>query len=201
MTVLAFDLGGVLFTDGTAEFAAHLHDDHGVDLAQARHLLTGPLGSAYRRGELTRDAFWHAFRQALGLSVPADELAARWIDGYRLDSGTRDLIRQLSRHHGVYYLSDNVAERVDAVERRHRFLGLFTGGVFSHEAGVRKPDPRIYQVLLDRTGVEARHVVYIDDKDWALVPAAALGMTTILFRGSGHLRRELVRLGLLPGDQ
>ena len=44
---------------------------------------------------------------------------------------------------------------------------------------MRKPDPAAYQLVLDRLGVEARHVVFLDDLGINLKPARALGMTTI----------------------
>jgi HAD superfamily hydrolase (TIGR01509 family) len=197
VTVLVFDLGGVLFSDGTKEFLEDLHRTFGVDIARGGELLHGALGSSYREGRLSRNEFWSTFRHVLGLSTSEDELEARWVDGYHLNEGTRDLIQELSQRYDVYYLSDNVAERVDAVERRYRFLRLFKGGVFSHEVGVRKPNRRIYELLLERTHVEARQVLLVDDKDWALVPAAKLGMKTVLFRDSEQVRHELRRLGVL----
>lgn len=197
--VLAFDLGGVLFSDGTKEFIGYLHRSFGVDSARAGELLHGDLGSRYREGKLTRDEFWSTLRRTLGLSAGESELEASWLNGYRLDEGTRDLILDLSQHYDVYYLSDNVAERIAAVERRYGFLRLFKGGVFSHEAGVRKPDPRIYELLLDRAKVEAGQVVFVDDKGWALAPAARLGMKTVLFRDSQQARRELAQLGVAVG--
>jgi HAD superfamily hydrolase (TIGR01509 family) len=198
LSVLAFDLGGVLFSDGTKEFLEYVHRAYGADIARAEELLNGALGSSYREGKVTRSEFWSTFRRELSLSAPEDELEARWIDGYRLDEGTRDLIQELSSRYDLYYLSDNVAERVEAVERRYHFLRLFKGGVFSHEVGVRKPERRIYQLLLERTRVAAPQVLYVDDKDWALVPAAQLGMTTVLFHDSKQLRHELRRVGVLP---
>jgi HAD superfamily hydrolase (TIGR01509 family) len=197
VSVLAFDLGGVLFSDGTKEFVEYLHSTFGVDVAHAEELLNGALGSSYREGRLTRNEFWSAFRRALRRSAFEDELEARWIDGYRLDEGTRDLIQEVSQRYDVYYLSDNVAERVEAVERRYRFLRLFKGGVFSHDVGVRKPNRRIYELLLERMQVEARQVLFVDDKDWALVPAVHLGMKTVLFRDSEQVRHELRRLGIV----
>lgn len=195
--VLAFDLGGVLFRDGTAEFLEYLHRTYGVDMARSGELLNGTLGSSYREGRLTRDEFWSVLRRTLGLSDREDDLEAIWIDGYRLNEGTRDLIQELSQSYDVYYLSDNVAERIEAVERRYRFLHLFKGGVFSHEVGVRKPDPRIYELLLERAQVEAPQVLFVDDKDWALTPAVQLGMKTVLFRDSEQVRHELWQLGVL----
>jgi 2-haloacid dehalogenase len=111
------------------------------------------------------------------------------IDGYRLNEGTQDLIQELSQRYDVYYLSDNVAERIEAVEPRCRFLRLFKGGVFSHEVGIRKSNRRIYEILLERTRVEARQVLFVDDKDWALMPAVQLGMKTVLFRDSEQVRQ------------
>ncbi|WP_018348664.1 HAD family hydrolase [Longispora albida] len=195
VTVLAFDLGGVLFSDGTTEFADYLCETFGTDRAHAMELLNGALGSAYREGKLTRDEFWAGFRRGLGLPVPADDLEARWFDGYRVNEGTRDLIRDLAPHYDVYYLSDNVAERIEAVERRSPFLHLFKGGVFSHEAGIRKPDPGIYELLLATARADAREVLFVDDKEPALVPAARLGMRTVLFRDIEQVRRDLRRLG------
>ncbi len=45
--------------------------------------------------------------------------------------------------------------------------------------GLRKPDPRIYELVLDRLGVEAPASVFLDDLGINLKPARAMGMTTI----------------------
>jgi FMN phosphatase YigB (HAD superfamily) len=194
---LVFDLGGVLFSDGTEEFINRLHRAFGLDRTRSGRLLSGRLGSLYRQGRITRTEFWIGFRRALDLTASEDDLEAWWIDGYRLNEGTLALIRDLSPHYRLYYLSDNVAERVDAIERRYGFLRHFEEGVFSFEVGVRKPGIEIYEVLLEKTGVEARQVLYLDDKKTALVPAAQLGMRTLLFRDSEQVRQDLMRFGVL----
>ena len=45
--------------------------------------------------------------------------------------------------------------------------------------GLRKPDPKIYQLVLERLGVEATACVFLDDLGINLKPARAMGMTTI----------------------
>jgi len=45
--------------------------------------------------------------------------------------------------------------------------------------GLRKPDPRIYELALARTGVGARDTVFLDDLGINLKPAREMGMTTI----------------------
>ena len=49
----------------------------------------------------------------------------------------------------------------------------------SSKVGLRKPDPRIYELACSTMGVEPHEVVYLDDLGINLKPAAAMGMTTI----------------------
>jgi putative hydrolase of the HAD superfamily len=49
----------------------------------------------------------------------------------------------------------------------------------SSKAGVRKPDPRIYQMMCDLLAVAPKQCVYLDDLGVNCKPAAALGMTAI----------------------
>jgi len=51
--------------------------------------------------------------------------------------------------------------------------------VESATVGLRKPDPRIYELVLSRLGVDAPDAVFLDDLGINLKPARAMGMTTI----------------------
>lgn len=194
---ILFDLGGVLFSDGTKQFIDYLHDSLGIDKAKASGILNGELGSKYREGKMTRNEFWQAFKQQLALETSEDELEEKWISGYYLNEGTKKLIRELSPQYGIYYLSDNVQERIDIIERKYHFLSLFKDGVFSHLVGVRKPNPKIYELALAKAQTEPEETVFIDDKASSLEPARQLGMAIILFRDAEQVRHELDKLGVL----
>ncbi len=58
-------------------------------------------------------------------------------------------------------------------------MKLFDHVIESSKLGIRKPDPRIYALMSEALGVEARASVYIDDLGINLKPAAAMGMRTI----------------------
>lgn len=49
----------------------------------------------------------------------------------------------------------------------------------SSKVGVRKPDPRIYQMMCETLSIDAEACVYLDDLGINCKPAAALGMTAI----------------------
>jgi putative hydrolase of the HAD superfamily len=57
--------------------------------------------------------------------------------------------------------------------------GLFDVVIESSKTGIRKPDPRIYEMACEQLGVEAGEIVFLDDLGINLKPAAAMGMTTI----------------------
>ena len=58
-------------------------------------------------------------------------------------------------------------------------MPLFDAIIESSKAGVRKPDPRIYQMMCDLLAVEPSRCVYLDDLGINCKPAAGLGMKAI----------------------
>jgi len=58
-------------------------------------------------------------------------------------------------------------------------MALFHVVVESSKVGVRKPDPRFYEMACDLLDVKPEMCVFLDDLGINLKPAAAMGMTTI----------------------
>ena len=84
---------------------------------------------------------------------------------------------------------------------RYDFMGWFEGTVVSSSEGVIKPDPRIFEVLLERYGLQAGSTLMIDDSARNIAAARALGMPTVLFQSPEALRAELEEAGVLaPGS-
>lgn len=195
---IIFDLGGVLFTNATQEFSEYLATTHSLS-ASAVHELLGDsdIGNAYREGKMTRDEFWKSVRSTLHLSEPIDVLENEWIQRYKLIPGTKDIITTLKKKYPVYFLSDNVKERVEKIDAIYHLLSWFDGGVFSHDIGIRKPNPIIYQITLEKFEVKPEETIFIDDKEKNLVPARAMGIHTILFENPEKLKVSLEELEVL----
>jgi putative hydrolase of the HAD superfamily len=58
-------------------------------------------------------------------------------------------------------------------------MALFDHVIESAKIGLRKPDPRIYRMMVDKLGVDPRACVYLDDLGVNLKPAREMGMTTV----------------------
>lgn len=192
-----FDLGGVLFTNGTKKFIQDICFKYNLDTELVKEIMDGDIGSQYREAKITRDQFWKKVLDKLNLKEDINTLEEQWINGYELIEGTRDIIFELTKKYNVYYLSDNVRERVEKINDKYNFLKWFEGGIFSHEVGVRKPNPEIYKYALNKIRAKPEEVVFIDDKQTALDPAKEMGMITILFENPEQLKQKLVDLFLL----
>lgn len=72
-------------------------------------------------------------------------------------------------------------------------MAAFDAVIESSKAGVRKPDPRIYQMMIETLGVPAQACVYLDDLGVNCKPAATLGMTAIKVSGEAQLLADLSR--------
>ena len=60
-----------------------------------------------------------------------------------------------------------------------RVMGMFHHVIESSKVGLRKPDPRIYTMMVEALNVDPKACVYLDDLGINLKPARDMGMTTI----------------------
>jgi HAD superfamily hydrolase (TIGR01662 family) len=104
--------------------------------------------------------------------------------------GAADVVRSL---HGRYKLGIIANQSEGTVQRlAERKIGTYFDLVIgSAEAGVRKPDPAIFQMALKQANCEARDAVMVGDRiDNDVAPAKALGMKTIHVRQGGSGRQQ-----------
>jgi putative hydrolase of the HAD superfamily len=77
-------------------------------------------------------------------------------------------------------------------------MALFDHVIESAKIGLRKPDPRIYQMMVKALGVNPKHCVYLDDLGVNLKPAREMGMTTIKVTSASQAISELEAATDLP---
>ena len=194
---IIFDLGGVYFTDGTKNAIDIISKKYNLDENMVADVFKGKIGTAYRENQISHSEFWKQAKEILGIDAPMEELAEIWLSGYVPINGTVQIIKELiENEYEVLFLSDNVQERVDYLEERYHFMQYFKSGVFSHIAGVRKPNPKIYRLALNESSNQAEECAYIDDKPNLLVEADKLGMATIAFVNPEETRKKLIDIGV-----
>jgi 2-haloacid dehalogenase len=199
---VVFDLGGVLvdwdprylyeqllpahevddFLDEVDFAAWNREQDAGASWAEAvrRH------GERYPHRRELLAAYPARFPETLGGEVP----------------GSVALLRELhDAQVRLLALTNWSAETFPHARARFDWLDLFEDVVVSGVEGLAKPDPAIFQLLLDRHGLSAAATVFVDDSPANIDAAADVGLTALLFRTAEELRADLVRLGVLGPER
>lgn len=114
---------------------------------------------------------------------------------------TVEILRSLKKAgYTLYALSNWSAETFARVRHTYEFFDWFEAIVVSGEVRLLKPDPRIFQVFLERVGRRAGECLLVDDTEANTDAAARMGFQTIHYESPGQLESELIRRGLLPQD-
>lgn len=125
-----------------------------------------------------------AAARAEGCAFEVQEVLENWTSILRVRRRMVELVRRLKNHgYCVYYLS-NIPEDILPLLMRRGLEGVFDGGVASCDVHINKPDPRIYQCLLDKYGLTAGECIFIDDSRANVQTAFQLGMNSIQMRDS-----------------
>ncbi len=192
-----FDIGGVYFNDGTRIAIDAIAAQYGIGRDAVAGFLNGKPGRQYRIGKISGEQFWQQAIRQWNIRSSAEVLSQLWCSSYQLDEGTVRLVERLKNAgHELLYLSDNTAEKVAHLDAKYAFVQKFDDGIFSHLVNCRKPDPKIYKLLLAKASHPAGACIFIDDKPANLEPAQKLGMQTIAFKDSSHLESCLKDLAL-----
>ena len=114
-------------------------------------------------------------------------------------TGSEQILRTLKtqNNHRLYALTNWSAETFPEAQRRYDFLQLFEGILVSGEEKLKKPDLKIYQLLLDRYEIEPTTALFIDDSEKNILGAQKLGIHTIHFKYPQQLKRDLAAFGII----
>ena len=197
-----FDMGGVVM-DSPLHAIARYERAHRLPANAINRAITaaGDTGAWARleRGELTAESFCEPFEadcRAHGMEVSGAAIMAAIAEAGVARPIMLEAVRRL-RWHGlrVGALTNNwrrSGTEDDVIP--HRLKGHFDVFIESRVVGLRKPDPKIYQLACRELGVPPPHTAFLDDIGTNLKPARALGMSTIKVDDPRHALEALSRL-------
>ena len=134
-----------------------------------------------------QQARYPEYRQALAL------YRDRWRDMLTGEMpGMRDIIVELrEKGHEIYGLTNWSMETFPQAREHFSILQMIDRYVVSGAEHLVKPDPRLFQVLLDRYGLRAEDCTFVDDNPVNVEAARRMGMRGIVFTSAEKLRKEL----------
>lgn len=194
INTVIFDLGGVLIDWNPRHLFRKLFDEEQEMEYFLEHVCTGDWNeqqdagrpfaeaitekaAAFPKYEKEIQAFFHRWDEMLG--GPIEETVA-----------ILDQIHQAKKYR-LLALTNWSHETWPIAWERYRFLKHFEDILVSGKEKLKKPDPRIYKMLLERNNLRPEQVIFIDDSHRNVMAAREAGIQSIHFTNPTALRTTL----------
>ncbi len=143
--------------------------------------------------------FWLQFAAKRGI-----DLEDQWPMSYQatlkrsigVDEEMFAIVAELQRKQIPVALLSNINDKYTKLIRDFGFYDPFEPCLLSCEMGLEKPDPKAYQLLLEKLDLPANEIVFIDDLEENVEAAKKLGIDAIVFKSATQVRSELAKRGL-----
>jgi putative hydrolase of the HAD superfamily len=185
ISTVVFDIGGVLELD-VIELV-----DIGLDARweQRLGLASGeinrrmePIWVAGSLGKCTEEYVHQEMSTRLGMSQEqvAEYMREMW-DWYcgRLNVPMADFFRSLRPRYRTAILSNSFVGARREEQQRYHFEEMCDLIIYTHEEGIAKPDPLIYELACKRLGVSPEQMLFLDDNEKNISAARAFGIHAI----------------------
>jgi putative hydrolase of the HAD superfamily len=183
---IIFDFGGVILNIDTDQAVKSFKEIGLTDstLVKKEYQKNG-LFDRLEKGMISADQFRTGIRTYINTPVSDEQIDAAW-NSMLLDLPYErlELLGKLRENHRLYLLSNtNIIHwkaYMGMIQEVHGlcFSDFFVKDYYSHNMGLRKPDPKIYTSLLEKEGLLASETLFIDDMKANIVAAQALGLKT-----------------------
>ena len=182
LKTIIFDMCGVLITLGPERAVRRFQD---ICISNAAELLNpytqgGPFG-ALEQGDISADEFVAEMSRLAGREVTHEECAYGWL-GYAVDAPARnfEFLRKLREHGYRLILLSNMNPFINEwLESELHLSSYFDACYRSYEIHMMKPDPRVFQLILEREGINAPETLLVDDGTGNCNVARAFGIRAI----------------------
>lgn len=192
---IIFDNGGVLVEDAWFEFVQNLEKKYGHKPGGITEKINSKEKLA-TRGEVTFYELMDYIAQILG----SDEDLKHIYKPFDLKPEMVNLVKKISTQYEVALLTNEISSFLHDNDTWH-MENIFGENIFrSSEIGFGKPDPEIYEYVLNKLNRKPEEIVFIDDREKNLVPARTMGINVIQFKSLEELKIELKEI-LKQNDQ
>jgi len=191
-----WDIGGVIARTDDPVPRNQLAAELGVTRDRLNNLVFGgPEGTRAQLGEISVDALWKYVREELNLKDgECPNLRERFFGGDIIDYQIVDYIHSIRPGYITAVLSNAWDDLREVLTNQWKIAGAFDSITISGEEGVKKPDRRIYEIVLDRIEVEPGEAVFVDDFIENIQTARNLGIRAIHFLSPDQAVGDLKKL-------
>lgn len=194
--ILVFDLGGVLFADGTAILESKSLPGE----MTYKNILRSKECKMLRKGMITYSDFILWLSTVLPSEISPKSFVYEWFNSYTLDESLFNLIKQLRKRYYLVAFSGNIYERIEFLDKKYKFRELFDQEIYSYKYKINKDDPEFYKKLLEIVPCNPSECLFVDDHFTFLEKAATFGIKTFQYSGYDSFNKYIERQRLIAFD-
>lgn len=184
ITTILFDMYGVIIEQSKGKFIPYTFKsfDESEHERLNKQFREDKLFLKAGNGEIDSDTFL----SLLGFDNPRYHMK-NYIENYlTLDPGFKPFAEEFCGKYDFVLLSNDVAAWSEYLTEYHDLNKYFKEKIVSGEVKCRKPDPRIYELALEKAGKAPEECIFLDNKVENLEVAQELGIQPILFNRDGE---------------
>jgi len=192
---IIFDNGGVIVKSSSRFFIPlfRKYTDKPVrTMMQSYWEMARKLDTGYE----SEKSFYKRFSDHMGLKCHWSTVHKIRYSIASLIPGTLMIVKSLSKNYSLYMLNNEYKEFMQFLQKKYDYFKYFKGRITSYQAHCRKPDAKIYRILLKKYNLKPHESLFIDDKKENVQAARKIGMHAVRFKGARQLRKELKGLGI-----
>lgn len=154
------------------------------------HTIQTALFEDFEIGKISPNSFRNTLGQEFPNRITHDEIDAAWnalLIGFKFER--LELLEKVKRHYRLFLLSNTnqihykyYMNELKSQNRFSLFHSLFEKLYFSHQVGLRKPDAKIFNFVLQDNQLKAEETAFIDDFDVNIAAAKQCGLQSILLK-------------------
>ena len=166
ITTFVFDMGGVLFADGS-QTSATLKTEKNYDPDLIKKIIRSDVRHNAMRGKITDNEFWQWAKAELPPDYDIDYIRHTFYESYSMDEDAMALALKLKKlDYRIIIFSGNMKTRVEYLDKKYNFLKNFETAVFSFNEGYTKPDLEFFDALVRSLGCDPGQAFLIDDREF-----------------------------------
>lgn len=181
-----FDIGNVIIAFDFNRTTARLEEFCTVAPEDALALV-GELTDQLELGQISPDEFFEEASAKIGYRGEIDLFRTAFEDIFDLNERMVNFIEEKKAEETrLFLLSNTNGIHVPFFEKTYPVFGMFDDRIYSHEVGLMKPNPAIFDLAIEKFGLVPEETIYIDDRAENCEAGREAGLLAIQYDHSDH---------------
>ena len=194
--LVVFDLDGILIKEHC--WASKLFEKlYGIPWQEFYEIIKKNKLLKRTKGQGSTFNLFHDLFEKYNIKIMEEKFWNIWLTNFKVNQKVVDFALSLERQgKKIGILSDTFVERAEYIRENFKWIKEFDYVLFSCDVGVTKDDSRLFEILIEKTGLKPKEILFIDDEKKNVQTAKKFGIHTVFYTDFDGFVDELRKLGV-----